>query len=53
MRSDSAGVVGGEGLMPEHLGTLAHEIVVAKGLTVFADSVLDTVEEVFSFFVAV
>jgi hypothetical protein len=53
MRSDPAGVVGSEGLVPEHEGTLAHEVVVAEGLAVLADPVLDAVEEVLGLLVAV
>lgn len=53
MGSDPAGVVVGEGLMPEDLGTLAHEVVIAEGLALLADAVLGAVDEVLSLFVAV
>lgn len=39
--------------MPEDLGPLAHEVIIAQGLALLADSVLSAVDEVFGFLVAV
>ena len=52
MRSDLAGVVLGEGLVPEDEGALAEVVIVANGLALGGDSLLGTFLEVFGLLVA-